>query len=188
MRPVRHGRLAVVLAFTVMAAPIAVRAEDPPPAGSPAPATTSAPPACVAPEYRQFDFWVGEWDVQTPDGKLAGTNRIERILGGCVLQESWKGARGMTGHSFNTYDPGDRMWHQTWVDDRGTLLLLAGEFRDGAMVLNGATAARGTSKAALHRITWTPNADGTVRQLWESSEDGGKSWAVAFDGSYRRKK
>jgi len=174
--------LATAIALAVSVASSA-RADDPPAPAAPA----ARPPACVAPEYRQFDFWIGEWDVRTPDGKLAGTNRIERILGGCVLQENWKGTRGMTGHSFNTYDPGDRKWHQTWVDDQGTLLLLSGEFREGAMVLSGATAARGAAKAALHRISWTPAADGTVRQLWESSEDGGKTWSVAFDGSYRRK-
>ena len=39
----------------------------------------------------------------------------------------------------------------------------------------------------LNRITWTPNKDGTVRQLWEASTDQGKTWQVAFDGLYRRK-
>ena len=38
------------------------------------------------------------------------------------------------------------------------------------------------------RITWTPNADATVRQLWETSEDGGKTWSVAFDGRYVRRR
>jgi hypothetical protein len=165
------------------AAPAPAAPSTPPPAPSPTP-----PPPCSEPEYRQFDFWVGDWDVWTPKGNLAGTNRIDRILGGCVLQENWKGARGLTGYSFNTYDPGDQKWHQTWVDDQGTLLLLSGEFKDGKMVLSGATPARGTAKAALQRITWSPLPDGSVRQLWESSEDGGKTWTVAFDGNYRHKK
>ena len=166
----------------------------PAPATTPAPAPTTAqpaptpPPPCSEPEYRQFDFWVGDWDVWTPKGGLAGTNRIDRILGGCVLQENWKGARGLTGTSFNTYDPGDKKWHQTWVDDQGTLLLLAGEFKDGKMVLSGDTPAHGTMKPAIQRITWSPLPDGSVRQLWESSEDAGKTWTIAFDGYYRHKK
>jgi hypothetical protein len=94
----------------------------------------------------------------------------------------------MTGTSFNTYDPGDRRWHQTWVDDRGTLLVLAGEWKDGAMTLAGETAARGANKAANHRITWTPLADGRLTQLWESSEDGGKTWSIVFAGTYSRKR
>lgn len=172
--------LALLLTFGTPA-----RADD----ASTAPKPPSPPPPpCSEPEYRQFDFWVGDWEVRTPNDKVAGTNRIDKILGGCVLQENWVGARGMTGHSFNIYDPGDRKWHQTWVDSQGTLLLLSGELTDGKMVLSGATAANGATKAALHRITWTPLPDGTVRQLWESSGDDGKTWTIAFDGSYRRKK
>ena len=33
-------------------------------------------PCKFAPEYRQFDFWVGEWDV-TWNGKQAGTSSIQ---------------------------------------------------------------------------------------------------------------
>jgi hypothetical protein len=34
------------------------------------------------------------------------------------------------------------------------------------------------------RVTWTPRADGSVRQHWESSRDGA-SWHTDFDGIYR---
>jgi hypothetical protein len=37
---------------------------------------------------------------------------------------------------------------------------------------------------AVQRITWSREADGSVRQLWESSFDGGRTWTVAFDGRY----
>jgi hypothetical protein len=36
------------------------------------------------------------------------------------------------------------------------------------------------------RIPWTPAADGTVRQLWESTSDEGRTWTVLFDGRYVR--
>lgn len=136
---------------------------------------------CSGPEHGQFDFWVGEWRVTTPDGKHAGDNRIERILGGCALHESWQGAFGGRGFSYNAYDRDRKVWHQTWVDQQGNLLLLEGSLKDGAMVLSG------TQGTTLNRITWTPNKDGTVRQLWESSTDQGKTWQSAFDGLYRRK-
>jgi len=80
--------------------------------------------ACSAAEYHQFDFWIGEWDVHTADGKLAGTNRIEREYDGCVVHERYVGARGYSGESLNTYDSGRKVWHQTWVDNQSTLLLL----------------------------------------------------------------
>ncbi|MGQ0835690.1 MAG: hypothetical protein ACT4O5_12380 [Gammaproteobacteria bacterium] len=140
-------------------------------------------PACAGPEYGQFDFWVGDWEVYA-GGTLAGTNSITREHGGCVLVEHWVGVRGMTGTSLNVYLPSKKKWHQTWADSTGKLLQLFGEFREGAMHLTGAGINGG---ATLDKTTWTPNADGTVRQLWEQSQDGGKSWAVVFDGLYRRK-
>jgi hypothetical protein len=39
----------------------------------------------------------------------------------------------------------------------------------------------------MQRLTFFNNPDGTVRQLWESSNDEGKTWQVAFDGLYRKR-
>lgn len=148
---------------------------------------TVAPKACTAPEHRQFDFWIGEWEVTTPKGELAGRNRIESILGGCALSESWTGARGGSGNSYNAYDRPRRRWHQTWVDNGGLVLQLDGSFVDGKMVLSGET--RDSSGApVLHRIAWQETAPGAVRQLWETSGDGGRTWSVAFDGRYRKRR
>jgi hypothetical protein len=145
------------------------------------------PSPCTAPEYRQFDFWIGEWEVRTPDGTIAGTNSISRELDGCVLHERWNGARGMKGESFNTWDAARRGWHQTWVDTAGTLLLLDGGLDErGRMVLAGEGRARDGSPVR-HRITWEPAGAG-VRQLWESSSDAGQTWTVVFDGRYARRK
>lgn len=145
-----------------------------------------APPSqCTSPEYRQFDFWLGEWNV-TSNGAPAGTNSIVVIQGGCVLQENWQGAGpgGITGSSFNLYDRERQAWHQTWVDASGTLLLLDGGLVDGAMVLEGERPAPVGKGLVRHRIAWTPNDDGTVRQLWEASQDDGANWSVIFDGLY----
>ena len=142
-------------------------------------------PACTSAQHHQFDFWIGDWEVTLPNGKHAGTNKIEPILTGCVLRESWSGARGMHGTSYNIYDASDRHWHQTWVDDGGNRLELNGAFEDGKMVLTGEK--KDTSGTTIQRITWTPSGTGEVRQLWESSTDGGKTWAVQFDGRYRKK-
>jgi hypothetical protein len=55
------------------------------------------------------------------------------------------------------------------------------------MVLQGpGTAPNGG--AVVHRITWSV-VDGDaahVRKLWETSTDDGGTWAVSFDGHYRR--
>jgi hypothetical protein len=106
---------------------------------------------CDAPEHRAFDFWLGEWNVRTPDG----------------------------------YDASRKAWHQTWVDTDGTLLLLEGGARDGRMILEGQTV-NAEGPPTKHRITWSPNADGSVRQHWEPTDAKGQ-WTTAFDGTYTRK-
>jgi hypothetical protein len=140
--------------------------------------------ACAAAEFRQFDFWVGEWEVRTPDGRVAGTNRIEPILGGCALREEWTGRTGSRGTSYNAYDRSRGRWHQTWVDNEGLLLRLDGGLAAGRMRLEGETRDSGGARK-LQRITWEPLA-GRVRQLWEESADGGRTWRVVFDGRYER--
>ncbi len=172
--------LAGVLALTVGEVD-AARASDPP-----AQPTPAAKP-CADPAHRQFDFWLGDWDVTTPDGKAAGHNRITQILGGCALREEWTGKSGTHGTSLNMFDAGARRWRQTWVDDGGTVLLLTGEFEGGKMVLEGDSPAAGGA-TVRQRITWTPQPGGKVRQLWDSSADGGKSWKVEFDGMYVKAK
>jgi hypothetical protein len=172
-------RLACWLAAVAPAAPSLLAAQETAP--------TAAPKACAASEHRQFDFWIGEWEVTTPRGAPAGRNRIESILDGCVLRESWAGAKGGSGNSYNAYDRQSGRWHQTWVDNRGLVLRLDGSFADGKMVLSGDT--RDSSGArVLNRITWQQTAPGAVRQLWETSRDGGRTWSVAFDGRYRKRR
>lgn len=139
---------------------------------------------CEAAEYRQFDFWLGDWQVSNAAGNVVGTNSITVASGGCGLHERWQGAGGGVGESLNAYDRRTGSWHQTWVGGRELVLRLEGGLRDGAMVLEGEVI--NGEVVVRQRITWTPNPDGSVRQLWETSEDGGTSWSTAFDGTYRK--
>ena len=90
-------------------------------------AAERSPSGCADQRSRQFDFWIGEWRV-TENGKLAGHNRIERVLDGCALIENWTGAKGGSGKSLNFFDRGDGLWHQTWIDRSGGALFLNGQF------------------------------------------------------------
>jgi hypothetical protein len=139
---------------------------------------------CTAAEHRQFDFWVGTWTVTTPDGRPAGTNRIEAVLGGCALVERWSGAGGSHGTSLNYWDPAERAWFQSWIDDQGQPLRIRGGMRDGRMVLEGESADSG--RVLVQRITWTPLDGDRLRQHWERSADGGRTWTTLFDGLYTR--
>ncbi len=163
-------------------------------AGASAPPATMADDAekfkpCAAPEYRQFDFWLGDWTVFDPEGKQVGSNRIESILGGCALAEHWSGAKTSRGTSLNFYDAARQRWHQTWIDNQGVPLVLEGGFADGKMALEGdASPWREPGKITRNRIKWSKLEGGRVRQLWEASEDGGKTWKIVFDGTYVRNK
>ncbi|RDX35379.1 hypothetical protein DZA37_00990 [Kangiella sp. HD9-110m-PIT-SAG06] len=139
---------------------------------------------CSSEEYHQFDFWIGEWEVFDPKGDKVGENTIEKILGGCSLQESWSGASGNIGHSYNIYDRATSAWHQTWVDNSGTLLKLNGGMEGQTMVMSGTT--RGKSGIVKNKISWTPE-EGNVRQVWEVSIDDGENWQTIFDGLYKKK-
>ncbi len=110
------------------------------------------------------------------------------MIDGFALREEWTGRSGIRGTSSSAYDASRDVWHQTWIDTSGSLLLLEGGLRDGAMVLEGLETDPASDTTTRHRITWTPTADGGVRQHWETSVDGGATWTTAFDGRYRRRK
>jgi hypothetical protein len=150
---------------------------------------------CTAPPYQEFDFWLGDWDVRNASGQVVGRNRITKRHGGCVVQEEWESAAGGSGSSVNVYDQQTRQWHQFWVDATGTNWLssdaqgnpvtLRGGIRDGAMVMSAHPDT--LPSIGLTRATWRPLPDGGVRQTFETSRDGGRTWTVSFDGFYKKR-
>lgn len=178
-RPIR-----TILAGTLAAAAAlgAARAADDTPPKPPRPAR----PDCSAPEFRQFDFWLGDWNV-TSGGAQAGTNLVTSEEDGCVIHEHWKGSRGGTGQSFTFYNRVTGTWKQVWIDNGGNPAELEGTYKDGVLAL-AAEKKGADGKVTLSKLTFFDNkADRTVRQLWETSGDGGKTWHVIFDGLYARK-
>ncbi|HVY88724.1 MAG TPA: hypothetical protein VG942_07640 [Hyphomonadaceae bacterium] len=144
-----------------------------------------APPArCVAPVYKAFDFWVGEWNVFDPSGKQVGTSSITREEDGCLIVEHWKSSTGGHGQSYNFYDPSRGQWRQVWIAP-GTLTDYAGNPNaKGEMVLEGdlQTAAGYSGRS---RGTWTKNADGSVRQRFENFDSNKYEWVENFNGLYK---
>ncbi len=141
----------------------------------------NAHPCSARPEYSQFSFWLGEWDVQV-SGQTIAHSRIEKLLEGCVIQENWMPFSGVEGKSWNFYDHQTGKWEQVWMS-AGNTLKLAGSFQDGAMRFEGSTA-QASGQTTLERLTFTPMSEGRVHQFWEQSRDGGKTWTSAFDGVY----
>jgi tetratricopeptide (TPR) repeat protein len=144
-------------------------------------------PCLVSPEYGQFDFWVGEWDVQNAQGQPVGTSSVQKLVDGCLVLENWTDSFGGSGKSMNYYNPVTGRWHQNWVGSRGWIQMYVGEFRDGALRYEGENAARDGTKS-LERLTFFDLGPDRVRQLHEQSKDDGSTWSVTYDFTYLRRK
>jgi hypothetical protein len=141
---------------------------------------------CDAQEYRQLDFWIGEWNViDQSTEKQVGTSRIEKLLKGCVIFESWSGEDQFKGNSFNLYNREINKWQQVWVDSRGQRIDFTGEFRADGMHYEGPFVSGG--KRVLSRMKFLKLDHDRVRQIWEQSADEGKTWKTLFQGIYIKK-
>ena len=152
-------------------------------------ATNRAPharaPGCGGAEYHQFDFFEGDWDAYdfgVPDSVIAH-NVVTPMAGGCAVREVYTQRDGMQGESFSTYDASRHVWHQSWVTNHGTLLLLEGRLDGGRMVLT-APVHDGKGASSLLRGIWIPGR-GSVRETAQRSVDGGKTWEPVFDIVFR---
>ena len=171
--------MAMVAIAVALATPPAATAADAAPVS----------PHCSAAEYRQLDFWIGDWDTfeaDAPDGPSVARARVEPIAQGCAIHELYEQADGLVGDSILSYDPVRRQWQQTWVTNRGSIMMLWGDVKDGALVLEGEVHLRdGTT--VMQRITWKAQDRG-VRETAVLSKDGGVTWAPAFDVLFRKRK
>lgn len=154
-------------------------------------ATSKTHPCQFAPKFSDFNFWLGHWDVYGDIEKttpLFGTNTIEKDQNGCLVTENWVGASGSTGTSMNYYDGTKEKWVQHWVSATGTVINIEGGLEHNSMTLTGKIFYINTEENPVRdfRGTWTPVKAGVVRQFFEESVDGGKTWYPWFEGFYFR--
>jgi tetratricopeptide (TPR) repeat protein len=147
-------------------------------------ADLAANPCKAEPAFRQFDFWLGEWDVRNPQGAVVASSSITRDLNGCVINEHYT-TPNYSGKSMSVYDRSDGKWHQTWVDIKGVLSEYVGGIEEGKMVYKASE--RQNGREVVLRMTFTPLPDGSVRQFGEVSFDGGTTWTTRYDLKYTKK-
>ncbi len=148
-------------------------------------------PCAYNPLNRQFDFWVGEWQVVSADGgTAAGDSKIELILGDCVIQENWTSAGniGYEGKSYNIYNPDLHRWEQFWNDNAGGMIHFYGELKDGVMNYWTDTVPQKDGTKLKRHLQFIPSGSDQVRQFSQGSTDEGKTWHVEYDFIYKRKK
>jgi hypothetical protein len=150
-------------------------------------------PPCTAPEFHQFDFWVGDWDLSWPNpqggGELHGENHVVREFGNCVVHENFSDHASplFKGQSVSTYVPNANQWKQTWVDNQGEYLDFSGAFKDGQMILSR-SGKNPKGQNVMQRMVFKNIQPDSFDWSWESSPDEGKTWKVQWPIRYTRKK
>ncbi len=157
--------------------------------------TLPPPSPCLTDKiYRQFDFWLGDWEAFNIKGKKAGDSRITLILDSCIILEEWTnvsipGVPSYKGKSFNTYDASSKQWQQTWVDNvGGSTHYIFGKFDQDKIIFQTSPAKKGKDSIQVMKLTFFDLGPNKVRQLGEISNDNGQTWSIQYDLEYRRKK
>ncbi|MEO5595270.1 MAG: hypothetical protein ABIR15_01040 [Chitinophagaceae bacterium] len=142
------------------------------------------------PVYRQFDFWMGEWEAFATNGKKAGDSKISLLLDSCIVFEEWNSTQaGYAGKSYNTFNPATGKWQQYWVDNKGGITAyFDGHFENNTMILQTANNKQPDGQFKILKMSFYNLAPDKVRQFGQSSADEGKTWKTDFDLEYRRKK
>jgi hypothetical protein len=154
---------------------------------------------CTSAESKQLDFWLGDWSVSgkvrtAPDKDewedTKGENRIRKILGGCVIEESFTSLSGdgFVGRSLSTFDARTKGWKQTWVDNEATYLDFTGRSEPGGRFVFEREAKTPDGKPFRQRMVFHDATKDALVWDWERSDDGGTSWKRMWRLDYRRKK
>lgn len=159
-----------------------------------APLQAQKSPCGSNPVYRQFDFWVGEWEAFGLKGKKAGDSKISIMLDSCVVLEEWtsaskQGGITFTGKSFNNYNAATGQWQQTWVDNvGGSTAYLQGKFENKRISFLTQPFPVSKDSMAVRRLSFFDLGPNKVRQWGEISKDNGTTWVTEYDLEYRRKR
>jgi len=145
---------------------------------------------CSLSVFRQFDFWVGNWEAFATNGKKAGDSKISIILDSCIVLEEWTSTQaGYAGKSFNTYNATTGKWQQYWVDNKsGVTEYFDGRLENNNMVFQTTNTKQPNGQYQILKMTFYNLGPNKVRQFGQSSADSARTWKTDFDLEYRRKK
>lgn len=148
-------------------------------------------PCMHDPHARDFDFWIGDWDVRPVGAPPVGPparNTVTLENNGCTVVEHWVALGGSEGQSFNLFDRSLGKWRQTWVDNVGGQHDYRGGLVGRDMTFEGDTPApNGVLGRLPTRLTFFHISDDSVRQFSQVSNDSGRTWTTAYDLLYVRR-
>lgn len=147
----------------------------------------AVPVPCPANGTRDFDFWLGSWNIES-GGAVVATSVITSELDGCVVMEDFINANGAQARSMSAFDAATGIWHQAYQDNLlGNYRLSGSTVPDGMELSGGQEIFHFGLGTFVHReatSTWHDNGDGTVSQTILGSFDGGPTQTL-FSGIYR---
>jgi len=143
---------------------------------------------CEDAEFRQFDFWIGDWDVASAaDNVQRGSSHISKEMNGCVVWENWTSAGNpYFGKSYNTWNPNLKRWEQYWVDSSAGVMFFHGGLKDNVMDYWTDDVAQATGGKLLRHLQFFNLGPDKVRQFSQGSTDGGATWHTEYDFIYTR--
>jgi tetratricopeptide (TPR) repeat protein len=143
---------------------------------------------CGDAEFKQFDFWVGDWDVASAaDGVQRGSSHISKEMNGCVVWENWTSAGSpYFGKSYNTWNPNLKRWEQYWVDTGAGVMFFHGNLKDNVMDYWTDDVPQANGGTLLRHLQFFNLGADKVRQFSQGSTDGGKAWHTEYDFIYTR--
>lgn len=143
---------------------------------------------CDDSEFRQFDFWLGDWDVASAgDGVRRGSSHISKEMNGCVVWENWTSVGSpYFGKSYNTWNSNLKRWEQYWVDTAGGVMFFHGKLKENVMDYWTDEVAQSGGGTLVRHLQFFSLARDKVRQFSQGSSDGGKTWHTEYDLIYTR--
>jgi hypothetical protein len=127
---------------------------------------------CADSAHRAYDFFLGSWIARHADGTIIGTAAVTPVLGGCALRVDWTGSN-FTGYSTDAYVADEHRWQKAWFDTKGRTEIVNGKAVHGSIVFEG-------TGREHQREEWRPVSARVVHQMYDVTEDGGKTWRRAF--------
>ncbi len=140
-----------------------------------------------------FNFWVGEWELSWTDqqgNEGAGTNTIEKILDGAVIQENFEATKGRLkgykGKSVSVYNPQRQSWHQAWVDNQGGYIDMKGSVDGEKRIFQTGERTLPNGNTIISRMVFYDIKEDSFTWDWESSQDKGETWSLNWRIFYKR--
>ena len=153
---------------------------------------------CDSPQAHQFDFWAGNWNVESrtlqQDGTWLETDQewnAEEVVGGCLFIDFADGdfsGHRMRGMGTRFYVPSDNQWVITWTstDNPGGW----GEWRGNFDADGNADFFQETETpngVVTSRIRWEDITDNSAHWEYGVSRDGGQTWTTFWTMEFSKK-